>query len=61
MGSNPAEFYDIVISKLKPYCLFQHVIINNHGFMGKTGLRLVWRHITISAVLTKEEIPEEGG
>ena len=25
------------------------------------GLRQVWRHITVSTVLTQEEIPEEGG
>ena len=24
-------------------------------------LRHVWRHITVSTVLTQEEIPEEGG
>ena len=27
----------------------------------QAGLRQVWRHITLSTVLTWEEIPEEGG
>ena len=29
------------------------------NYMG--GLHQVWRHITVSTVLTHEEIPEEGG
>ena len=35
VGSNPASgSYENVFSKLKPYCLLQHVAINNYGHVG---------------------------